>query len=378
MEQPGQKWHLQGYIAMSGNYLLMMFYTTVAGWMLHYFYLTASGEFVGAEVSEVEKIFNNMISQPGTMVFWMILVIAVGFLVCARGVHKGVEKATKIMMLSLLMLIIVLVIKSISLEGGIEGLKFYLLPNFERMYNIGIGTTIVNAMNQAFFTLSLGIGAMAIFGSYIGKDHSLLGESLRVAILDTFVAIFSGLIIFPACFSFGVSADSGPNLIFITLPNIFNHMSGGRIWGSLFFIFMAFAAFSTVLAVFENIISCCMDLTGCSRKKAAIANILIMILLSLPCTLGFNLLSNIHPFGENSTIMDLEDFLVSNLILPIGSLVYLMFCTSRYGWGWENFIKESNTGSGAKIAKYMRFYLTYILPIIILLILFLGIKDKFF
>lgn len=378
LEQPGQKWHLQGYIAMAGNYLLMMFYTTVAGWMLHYFYLTASGEFVGAEVSEVEKIFNNMISQPGTMVFWMILVIAVGFLVCARGVHKGVEKATKIMMLSLLMLIIVLVIKSISLEGGIEGLKFYLLPNFERMYNIGIGTTIVNAMNQAFFTLSLGIGAMAIFGSYIGKDHSLLGESLRVAILDTFVAIFSGLIIFPACFSFGVSADSGPNLIFITLPNIFNHMSGGRIWGSLFFIFMAFAAFSTVLAVFENIISCCMDLTGCSRKKAAIANILIMILLSLPCTLGFNLLSNIHPFGENSTIMDLEDFLVSNLILPIGSLVYLMFCTSRYGWGWENFTKESNTGSGAKIAKYMRFYLTYILPIIILLILFLGIKDKFF
>lgn len=378
LEKPGQSWHLQGYLAMVGNYLLMMFYTTVTGWMLHYFYLTATGSFSGADVSLVSEEFPKMLSQPSIMVLWMIIVVVSGFAICSFGVQKGVEKITKFMMIALLALIVVLAINSMTLEGGMEGLKFYLLPDFKRMADIGIGTTIVAAMNQAFFTLSLGIGAIAIFGSYIGKEHTLFGESMRVAALDTFVALFSGLIIFPACYSFGVNADSGPNLIFITLPNIFNHMAGGRLWGSLFFIFMAFAAFSTVIAVFENIISCCMDLTGCSRKKASFVNIFLMILLSLPCALGFNLLSGIQPFGEGSTIMDLEDFLVSNIALPIGSLIYLLFCVSRYGWGWKNFIKEANTGKGFKMPEWLRFYMTYILPFIILLIFLLGMKDKFF
>lgn len=378
LEKPGQSWHLQGYLAMTGNYLLMMFYTTVTGWMLHYFYLTATGSFSGADVSLVSEEFPKMLSQPSIMVLWMIIVVVAGFAICSFGVQKGVEKITKFMMIALLALIVVLAINSMTLEGGMEGLKFYLLPDFKRMADIGIGTTIVAAMNQAFFTLSLGIGAIAIFGSYIGKEHTLFGESMRVAALDTFVALFSGLIIFPACYSFGVNADSGPNLIFITLPNIFNHMAGGRLWGSLFFIFMAFAAFSTVIAVFENIISCCMDLTGCSRKKASFVNIFLMILLSLPCALGFNLLSGIQPFGEGSTIMDLEDFLVSNIALPIGSLIYLLFCVSRYGWGWKNFMEEANTGKGFKMPEWLRFYMTYLLPFIILLIFLLGMKDKFF
>lgn len=378
LEKPGQKWHLQGYMAMAGNYLLMMFYTTVGGWMLHYFYLTATGAFEGADVDGVNALFNNMLSKPLTMCFWMILVVIIGFFVCSRGVQRGVEKITKVMMLALFFLIVLLAVNSLSLEGAVEGLKFYLLPDFQKMKNIGIGDTIVAAMNQAFFTLSLGIGAMAIFGSYIGKEHSLPGESLRVALLDTFVAIVSGLIIFPACSAFGVAADSGPNLIFITLPNIFNHMAGGRIWGSLFFIFMAFAAFSTVIAVFENILSCCMDLTGCSRKKAALVNTFLMIVLSLPCILGFNVLSGFHPLGGTSSIMDLEDFLVSNITLPLGSLIYLLFCTSRYGWGWKNFTQEANTGKGLKMPNWLRLYMTYILPLMILVIFILGIKSVLF
>ena len=378
LEKPGQKWHLQGYMAMAGNYLLMMFYTTVSGWMLHYFYLTASGAFENADVDRVEAIFGEMLSDPLVMSLWMILVVVVGFFICSRGVQAGVEKITKVMMLALFFLIVVLAVNSLMLDGGMEGLKFYLLPDFSRMAETGIGATIAAAMNQSFFTLSLGIGAMAIFGSYIGKERSLAGESLRVCLLDTFVAITAGLIIFPACFAFGVDADSGPNLIFITLPNIFNHMAGGRVWGSLFFLFMAFAAFSTVIAVFENIISCCMDLTGCSRKKAAFVNVFLMILLSLPCVLGFNLLSGFEPLGEGTSIMDLEDFLVSNITLPIGSLIYLLFCTSHYGWGWKNFLEEANTGKGLKLRNGLRFYMTYILPIIILVIFVLGIKDVLF
>ena len=378
LEKPGQKWHLQGYMAMAGNYLLMMFYTTVSGWMLHYFYLTASGTFENADVDRVEAIFGEMLSDPLVMSLWMILVVVVGFFICSRGVQAGGERVIKVMMLPLCFLIVVLAVNSLMLDGGMEGLKFYLLPDFSRMAETGIGATIAAAMNQSFFTLSLGIGAMAIFGSYIGKERSLAGESLRVCLLDTFVAITAGLIIFPACFAFGVDADSGPNLIFITLPNIFNHMAGGRVWGSLFFLFMAFAAFSTVIAVFENIISCCMDLTGCSRKKAAFVNVFLMILLSLPCVLGFNLLSGFEPLGEGTSIMDLEDFLVSNITLPIGSLIYLLFCTSRYGWGWKNFLEEANTGKGLKLRNGLRFYMTYILPIIILVIFVLGIKDVLF
>ena len=376
LEKPGQKWHLHGWMAMAGNYLLMMFYTTVAGWMLHYFYLTAAGAFAGASTAETEAVFGEMLASPGVMTFWMVLVVVIGFFICSTGVQNGVEKVTKVMMLALLALIAVLAVHSVLLEGGGEGLRFYLVPDIQRMRDIGLGTVAVAAMNQSFFTLSLGIGAMAIFGSYIGKEHALCGEAVRVAALDTFVAFVSGLIIFPACSAFGVDAGSGPRLIFITLPNIFSHMAGGRLWGSLFFLFMSFAAFSTVLAVFENILACCMDLTGCSRRKASAVNVALMILLSLPCVLGFNVLSGVEILGGN--IMDLEDFLVSNILLPLGSLLYLLFCVSRRGWGWNSFIQEANTGRGLRISNGLRFYMTYILPCVILLIFLLGMWDKFF
>lgn len=378
LEKKGQKWHLHGYVALLGNYLLMMFYTTVSGWMLHYFYLTATGHFVNADAEQVSSIFSDMLGQPKVMVFWMLIVVILGFGICSFGLQKGLERITKVMMIALLVIMVVLAVNSVFMDGAKEGLQFYLAPNFEKMKEIGIGTTIVGAMNQAFFTLSLGIGAMAIFGSYIGKERALLGEAVNVAILDTFVALVSGMIIFPACFSFGVEADSGPSLIFLTLPNIFNHIPLGRLWGSLFFIFMAFAAFSTVLAVFENIISCGMDLTGCTRKKAAFINGIAMFFLSLPCVLGYNVFSSFQPFGKGSTIMDLEDFLVSNILLLLGSFVYLLFCVSRYGWGWKNYTDEANTGKGLKVAKWMRGYFTYILPVIVLVLFAIGIKDKFF
>lgn len=378
LEKPGQKWHLHGYACLAGNYLLMMFYTVVSGWMLHYFYLTATGKFVGADTTAVVDTFQEMLGQPGILVFWMVIVVLLGFFVCGLGVQNGVERISKVMMVALLAIMVILAINSVMMDGGAEGLKFYLLPDLDRMMEIGIGNTIVGAMNQAFFTLSLGIGAMAIFGSYIGKDRALFGESINVAVLDTFVALVSGLIIFPACFAYGVEADSGPSLIFITLPNIFNHIPMGRLWGSLFFIFLSFAAFSTVIAVFENIISCCMDLTGASRKKVVIANIFIMILLSLPCALGFNVWSGFEPLGAGTGIMDLEDFLVSNLLLPIGSLVFLLFCTTRYGWGWDKFVEEANTGKGLKVPKWTRWYLTYVLPIIVLAIFVIGVKNVLF
>lgn len=377
LEKPGQKWHLHGYACLAGCYLLMMFYTTVAGWMLHYFYLTAAGNFEGASPETVGTIFTDMLSQPGILIKWMVFVVIVGFLICSIGLQNGLERITKIMMVVLLMIMLVLAINSVLMDGGKEGLIFYLKPDFAKMKEIGIGNTIVGAMNQAFFTLSLGIGAMAIFGSYIDKEHTLFGEAINVAVLDTFVAIVAGLIIFPACFSFGVKADSGPSLIFITLPNIFNHIPMGRLWGSLFFIFLSFAAFSTVLAVFENIISCCMDLTGASRMKVSIINIGVVILLSLPCALGFNLWSGIQPLGAGSSFMDLEDFLVSNILLPLGSLIYLLFCVTRYGWGWDNFIQEADTGKGIKMPVWLRPYLTYILPILILIIFGIGIKNVF-
>lgn len=378
LQKPGQKWHIHGYLAMIGNYMLMMFYTTVCGWMLHYFYLTASGKFVGASTEQVQAAFPEMLSQPGVMAAWMVVVVVVGFLINSCGLQGGLERVTKVMMIILLVLMVVLAVNSMMTNGAAEGLKFYLVPSLDNMKEAGIINVIVGAMNQSFFTLSLGIGAMAIFGSYIGKGRALMGEAVNVAILDTFVAITAGLIIFPACFSFGVAPDNGPSLIFMTLPNIFNNMPLGRLWGSLFFVFMAFAAFSTVLAVFENIMSCNMDLTGWSRKKTAAVNIVLMILLSLPCVLGFNRWSGFMPFGDGSNIMDLEDFLVSNLLLPLGSLVYLLFCTSRYGWGWKNFKEEANEGGGIKVRDWMRVYVSYILPIIVLVIFALGIKDKFF
>lgn len=378
LEKPGSRWHIHGYLAMIGNYLLMMFYTTVCGWMLHYFYLTATGRFVGATTEQVGAVFGEMLSRPGVMAGCMIAVVVIGFLINSFGLQGGLERVTKVMMIALLAIMVVLAVNSIRTPGSSEGLRFYLIPDFSRMAETGVANVIVGAMNQAFFTLSLGIGAMAIFGSYIGKGRALMGEAVNVAVLDTFVAFTAGLIIFPACFAFDVSPDSGPNLIFVTLPNIFNHMAGGRLWGSLFFVFMAFAAFSTVLAVFENIMSCCMDLTGWSRKKTAAINIVLMILLSMPCVLGFNVWSGFQPFGPGSNVLDLEDFLVSNLWLPLGSLVYLLFCTSRYGWGWKNFQNEANEGGGIKVRDGIRFYVSYILPLIVLVIFVLGIKDKFF
>ena len=373
LEPAGSKWHIHGYIAMAGNYLLMMFYTTVAGWMLQYFVSTASGKFVGADAEQVADIFVGMLADPVSMTVYMGIVVLLGFGVCSIGLKNGLERITKVMMLALLAIMIVLAVNSILMDGGSEGLKFYLLPDFSRMQEIGVANVIVGAMNQAFFTLSLGIGAMAIFGSYIGKERALMGEAVNVAVLDTFVAIASGLIIFPACFAYGVQPDSGPQLIFITLPNIFNHILLGRLWGSLFFVFMFFAALSTVLAVFENIISCNIDLFGWSRKKTCLINAVLMFVLSLPCVLGFNVLSGIQPLGDGSTFMDLEDFIVSNLLLPLGSLVFILFCVTRYGWGWSKFMAEANEGRGLKVANWMRGFMTFVLPIIVLAIFIIGI-----
>lgn len=377
LEKPGSKWHLHGYAALAGNYLLMMFYTTVTGWMLYYFVNTAAGTFVGLDADGVKDAYNSMLGEPVEMSIYMLVVVAIGFLVCSIGVQKGLERITKWMMLALLLIMVVLAVNSMFLEGGSEGLKFYLLPDIERMMDVGIGNVIVGAMNQSFFTLSIGIGAMAIFGSYIGKERSLMGEAVNVAALDTFVAFSSGLIMFPACFAYGVEVDSGPSLIFITLPNIFNNLPMGQFWGSLFFVFMSFAALSTVFAVFENLISCTVDLFGWGRKKACLINGVLMALLSMPCVLGFNVWAGFKPFGGTSTIMDLEDFLVSNIMLPLGTLVFVLFCTTRYGWGWKNFTKEANEGRGLKVANWMRGYMTYVLPVIVLIIFVVGLVNMF-
>lgn len=372
LERPGQKWHLNGYLGMAGNYLLMMFYTTVAGWMLYYFYQMLTGKFTGKDTEQVAGMFQSMLDSPQVLTVVMVIIVVAGILICSLGLQQGVEKITKVMMTLLLFIIVVLAVRGMTLEGGMEGLKFYLLPDVQRMKEVGVLQTVTAAMNQAFFTLSLGIGAMAIFGSYIDKKRTLLGESVNIAILDTFVALVSGLIIFPTCFSFDISPDMGPSLIFITLPNIFNHMAGGRIWGTLFFVFMTFAAFSTILAVFENIISCGMDLFHWSRKKSCLFNLIALIVLSLPCVFGYNIWSAFHPMGAESTILDLEDFMVSNVILPIGSLIYLLFCVTRYGWGFEKYLQEANTGEGLKIPKGIRIYVTYILPVLLILLTLQG------
>ncbi|MDE6404578.1 MAG: sodium-dependent transporter [Lachnospiraceae bacterium] len=372
LERPGQKWHLHGYLGMAGNYLLMMFYTTVAGWMLYYFYQMLSGKFVGKDTAQVADMFQGMLENPLILTTVMVIIVASGILVCSLGLQKGVEKITKIMMTLLLFIIVILAVRGMTLPGGMEGMKFYLLPDVQRMQDVGVVETVIAAMNQAFFTLSLGIGSMAIFGSYIGKSRTLFGESVNIAILDTFVALVSGLIIFPTCFSFDISPDMGPSLIFITLPNIFNHMAGGRVWGTLFFVFMTFAAFSTILAVFENIISCGMDLFGWSRKKSCLVNLGALTVLSLPCVFGYNIWSAFQPLGAGSTVLDLEDFIVSNILLPVGALVYLLFCVTRYGWGFENYLKETNTGEGLKMPKGIRIYVTYILPVLLLFLIVKG------
>ena len=377
LEKPGQKWHIHGYFTLIGCYLLMMFYTTVAGWMLHYFYMTAAGKLVGLDADQVAGKFTEMLASPLTMGFWMVVVVAIGIFVCARGLQNGLEKVTKVMMIALLVIMVVLAVNSMFMPGAKEGLTFFLVPDFERMKEVGIVNTLVGAMNQAFFTLSLGIGAMAIFGSYIGKDHTLTGETINICLLDTLVAFLAGLIIFPSCFAFGVDPGQGPGLVFITLPNIFNQMVGGRIFGVLFFVFMTFAAQSTIIAVFENIISFSMDLFGTSRKKTVLINGIAIILLSLPCVFGFNIWSGFQPMGAGSTIQDLEDFIVSNNLLPLGSMVYLLFCTSRYGWGWKNFLAEADTGKGVKLPAWARVYVSYILPLIVLFIFIMGYYQKF-
>ncbi|EEG55205.1 sodium-dependent transporter [Enterocloster asparagiformis] len=377
LEPKGSKWHLGKGIAIAGNYILMMFYTTVGGWMILYFFKTIKGDFTGMSAEAVAGEFSGMLGNPGLMMVFMVITVLICFGVCALGLQKGVERITKAMMLCLLCLMVVLAVHSVLLEGGSEGLKFYLMPDFGKMVETGIGEAVFAALGQSFFTLSIGIGALAIFGSYIGKEQRLTGEAVNVTILDTLVAFMAGLIIFPACSAYNIEPQAGPSLIFITLPNVFNHMVGGRLWGTLFFLFMSFAAFSTVIAVFQNIISFATDLTGCTIKKAVLVNIVLIIILSIPCVLGFNLWSGFMPLGPESTVLDLEDFVLSNNLLPIGSMVYLVFCTSRYGWGFKNFLAEANEGKGLKFPAWARIYVSYILPLIVLLIFIQGYWSKF-
>ena len=378
LEPKGSKWHFEKWFAMAGNYILMMFYTTVAGWLFLYFVKMAAGDFAGLDADGVAGEFNAMLSNPSLMIGFMVLCVVFCFSVCAMGLQGGVEKITKLMMVSLLVLMVVLAINSVRMEGSRPGLEFYLKPDFNKIKETGIGEVVFAALGQSFFTLSIGIGALAIFSSYIGKERRLTGEAINVTILDTFVAFMAGLIIFPACFAYNIEPGQGPSLIFITLPNVFNNMPGGRFWGTLFFLFMSFAAASTVIAVFQNIVSFATDLTGCSVKKAVVVNMIAVTLLSLPCVLGFNVWSNVTPFGPGSTILDLEDFIVSNNLLPLGSLVYLLFCTSRYGWGFKNFLGEANEGKGIKFPVWARVYVSYIIPVVVLYIFVQGYWSKFF
>ena len=373
LEKKGSKWHIHGWVAIFGYCMLMMYYTTVSGWMVTYFFKFLTGSFKsGMTTEDTAQAFSNLLGDPKQMAFWMILTVVVGFLVCSRGLQNGLEKISKFMMTALLLLIVVLAVHSLTLSNAAEGVKFYLVPNTEAVAAVGLKNVITAAMNQAFFTLSLGVAAMEIFGSYMGKDHTLAGEGVRICALDTFVAIMAGLIIFPACFSYNVEVNAGPSLIFITLPNVFINMSGGRIWGSLFFLFMTFASFSTVIAVFENIMSFCMDMFGWSRNKAALINCIVILIASLPCVLGYNVWSNLHLIGGRD-VLDSEDFIVSNLLLPIGSLIYLLFCVTKWGWGFEKYCEEANTGDGIKISKKLRPYFQFILPILIVFILIQGL-----
>ena len=381
LERPGSKWHIHGWFCLLGCYLLMMYYTTVSGWMLGYFFKFASGTFSGMASEAVDGVFGAMLASPGEMALWMAVTVLAGFLVCSFGLQKGLERITKVMMLGLLGLIVLLAVHSLMLPGAAEGTKFYLLPDFQRAREVGLGQVVTAAMNQAFFTLSLGIAAMEIFGSYMSKDHTLPGEAVRICCLDTFVALMAGLIIFPACFSFGVEPDAGPSLIFITLPKVFVNMAGGRLWGTLFFLFMTFASFSTVIAVFENLLASCIDNFGWSRKKAVLLNCAFVLIASLPCVLGYNLwyFEATLPNGAVGQVLDIEDFLVSNLLLPLGSLIYLLFCVTPWGWKYDNYLAEANTGRGLKLPsrglpKYlMQFYLCVVLPVLILVILIQGL-----
>lgn len=372
LEPEGSRWHVFRYFTLAGNYLLMMFYTTIGGWMLAYFVKMLKGDFEGADTAQVESIFGSLTTDRNEMLMWMILISVIGLLVCSVGLQKGVEAITKIMMSSLLVIMLILVVRSLTLPNALEGLKFYLLPNLKEMKKAGVVEVVFAAMGQAFFTLSVGVGSLAIFGSYIGKERSLAGEAVSITALDTFVAVVAGLIIFPACFAFGVNPGEGPGLVFVTLPNVFREMPGGRIWGTLFFLFMTFAALSTIIAVFQNIIQFARDLWGWELKKSVLINGGLLILLSIPCILGMTDWAGFHIGGKS--IMDLEDFIVSNNLLPLGSMVYLLFCVTRYGWGWDKFTAEANAGKGLKFptGKAARFYLTFILPAIVFVIFIQG------
>lgn len=377
LEQKGQKWHLVKWAGMAGNYLLMMFYSMVGGWMLYYMYKTAIGELDGMDTTQVENVFNQMLQSKETMIFWTIVAIFISFGICALGMKNGVEKVTKVMMSILIVLMVVLACHSLTLKGAMEGVRFYLVPNFSLVQENGMGNVIFAAMTHAFFTLSVGMGSMEIFGSYIGKDHTLFSEAGNIVIVDTFVALMAGFIIIPSCFAYGVEPGKGPSLLFITLPNVFNHMPAGRLWGTLFFLFMSFASLSTIIAVYENILSFYMDGLHWKRGKAIRLNVVLIILLSLPAVLGYNVLSGIQPLGQGTTIMDLEDFLVSYNILPLGSLVFVLFCTRKNGWGWKGFVEEANSGKGKKIKDGLRFYMSYILPSIIVIVYLKGYYDTF-
>lgn len=374
LEKQGSKWHVHGWFCMIGCYLLMMYYTTVSGWMLSYFFKFSAGKFRhGMNADVVSGVFEELCSNPAEMIIWMMITVIAGFLVCSFGLQKGVERITKVMMLALLVLIVVLAAHSFVLPGAQEGIAFYLMPDFARAKETGIGNVITAAMNQAFFTLSLGLGSMEIFGSYMSKEYTLAGESVRICILDTFVALMSGLIIFPACFSFGVEPDAGPPLIFVTLPNVFINMAGGRIWGTLFFLFMTFASFSTVIAVFENLLAGCIDNFGWSRIKASVINGIFVFIASLPCVLGYNVWSGLQLIGGRD-VLDSEDFLVSNILLPIGSLVFLLFCVTKWGWGFDSYLEEANAGKGLKLSKYLKYYFRFVLPVLILIIFIQGLR----
>ncbi len=375
LEPQGTKWHIYGYLGMFGNYMLMMFYTVVSGWMLAYFYYTVSGQLQGLNPDQVGAFFGNTLASPAIQLSWMALVVVIGFTVCAIGLRSGVERVTKVLMSGLFIIVIILAIRAVTLEGAGAGIEFYLKPDFGKLVENGVWTSIYAAMGQAFFTLSVGIGSMLIFGSYLGKGRSLTGESLNIMLLDLFAAFLAGMIIFPSCFAFGVEPGAGPGLIFVTLPNIFNHMSHGVIWGSLFFVFMSFAALSTVVAVFENLVAFGIDNWKVSRHKSVIVNGIMMLILAAPCALGFNVLSDFNPMGEGTVVLDLEDFIVSNNLLPLGSLVFVLFCSSRYGWGWDNFVAEADTGRGIKFPKMLKPYFQYVLPLIILVIFFQGYYE---
>ena len=375
LEPKGSKWHIHGYVCLAANVLMLMCYCTITGWLLQYFVDTAAGRFAGLDAAGVTAVFGEITSNTGSMIFYTIATVALATIVCSFSLQGGLERITKWMMLALLGIMILLAVNSCMLDGAAEGLKFYLMPDVQRFKEAGVVNVVVAAMNQSFFSLSLGIGAMAIFGSYLEKEHSLMGEARNIVFLDTFVAFTAGLIVFPACSAFGVEAGSGPSLIFITLPNIFNNMAGGRLWGSLFFVFMSFAALSTVFAVFENIVACVRDLTNWERRKASWITGLSLMVLCMPCVLGLTVWSNVKIMGLS--IMDFEDFLVNNILLPAGAMIFVIFCTSRYGWGWKNFLAEANTGEGSKVTNGLRFYMTYILPLIVAAILVIGLVNFF-